>query len=171
MRTLGFTDYDVDVLAPEEYLRQIARLSTVTVRVGWLKWRIIVNKTWIAARIATQLLRTVWNTTRLEKMLSCGADDVDRLAHHELVRSLDSRRELYKKVADLHSCVLSVDDGEQSALVPTILRLLDEFLLVVDDMVETLELCVDPEVREQIGNEIQRIADSGSPDIHVRTSA
>ena len=67
--------------------------------------------------------------------------------------------------------MLSVDDGEQSALVPTILRLLDEFLLVVDDMVETLELCVDPEVREQIGNEIQRIADSGSPDIHVRTSA
>ena len=160
MSTLDVSDYTVDVPAPEEYVRG-ASFSAVTVRMGWLKLPILVTRAWIAARIAAQLLRTVRNSRRLEKALARDADDTARRAHDELVRLLDLQRELYRKAADLRSCVLSVEGGN-ATLVPTIVRLLDEFLVVVDDTVETLELCVDQEVRKHIASELQQIAaDSG----------
>ena len=118
-----------------------------------------------AARIALALLATRRRTTRLEVLLASRSDHCSR---DHLATLLQSYREDYRRVLDLQGFVLS--KGELSALEPTIVWLLDEYLLVLDDVVETLELCVDPEVRKQIADEIH-FAHSGPPDAHVHTSA
>ena len=163
MRTLEFTVADVP--APEEYVRRVTRAMAKSSL--WIVGNTVVlsYRAFIAARIALAVLATHRCTRRLELMLATRGGHCSR---EELAALLHSYRETYSKVLDLQRFVLS--EGQLSALEPTIVWLLDEYLLVVDDAVETLELCVDPEVRNHIADEIH-IADSGSSDAHLQTSA
>ena len=163
MRTLPFTVSDVP--GREQYVRRVTRAMANSSL--WIvgKTVLLYYRAVTAARIAIAVLATRRCTRRLEALLANRADHCSR---DDLAALLHSYREDYKRVLDLQGFVLS--EGELSALKPSIVWLLDEYLLVLDDMVETLELCVDPEVRKQIADEIH-FADSGSPDAHVHTSA
>lgn len=57
---------------------------------------------------------------------------------------------------------ISADRGRgwRSFLVPASVRLLEAIIAIDEDMLESLELSFDPEVREQIAGELQQLADS-----------
>ena len=163
MRTLEFTVPDVP--GREQYVRWVTTAMAKSSLWIFGETVLLYRRVVAAARIAIAVLATRRHTRRLELLLASRGDHCSR---DELATLLQTYREYYRRVLDLQGFVLS--EGELRALEPTIVRLLDEYLLVLDDVVETLELCVDPEVRKQIADEIH-FADSGSPDEHVHTSA
>ena len=160
---IGFRDYTEDIPSADDYLRHIVPVPTFrpTASVFLLQCEIVVYKAVVALSMAVVRLKVERNAKNVEVSIEEGA------GHDVLVKILERQRLLQAKVAGLLG---SISQRDRGFLVPTTLRLLEDILLILDDTIETLELSVDPEVREHLACEIQRIAASHSPDSDVRTS-
>ena len=158
------SEFTVDIPTPDEHKRVTAAL----VKLGWFRFTLVGFKAGVVVQLARCRRQMTRAVSGIDRILAHRAGNFDEEARGEFVGLLKTERDLREHIHDLRGSIQR--QGKLGLLDRITLRQLNDILFLVDDMIETLELGVDPEVREQLASELQRIAASDSPNAHVRTT-
>jgi hypothetical protein len=152
----------MDVMISEDaFVRPVTRESTV---IGAL--RQTAAKTMLAVRLTIGRRKIAQLADMLEEYLAQHADDSNR---DMLLEVLGHMRGAARGLARRRERIMDTD--RLGGLDRAVLRLLDENLVVVEDVIETLELCVDPAIRDYLEREIRQIAATNPPNTRLHAPA
>ena len=150
---LTWTSYGA-VPTPEEYAAVVRRVSKLVA--SRLKWRAVV--TWYKAQIVVRLawvnVLASFQDWNLHAVLSaCSGTIPAGNVEHQLGQVLEKLHLVAEKTVGLRKTVAT--SGFEG---PITVWLLERQLAIFGDMIETLELSLNSEVREYLAHEIQQIA-------------
>ena len=155
MQAIDFT-FARDIPTADEYTRRVE--APPAVKATWHRFRRTAFRVRLVARLVLRKRELTRVAKRVEAVLIKPAAESDELIRTELMALLGQERGLRETYWTFRNAVRR----ERDLLSRITLRLADDSLLVIDDAIETLELSVDPEVREYLACELQRIPDSRS---------
>ena len=140
-----------------------AHLLALRMSLAKARWQLMYS----SLVLVWQLIATRWKIAKAIRPLE---------RHIEHIQQDDGQRFLNKlrsvAVDEAKNREYFADGGGNThGLSRVIVWLMDDYLAIIEDVIETLELSVDPHVRTSLANAIHDITDSRPPDPNVRTPA